>query len=431
MIHNELPEKTMLICTVGGSHEPVVHAINEKKPGYVCFVCSNDDPATGKKGSHRQITGKGQIIKANLIDEKPTLPNIPTQTGLTEGQYEILKVQPDDFDDVYMQISSWLTGRDYTQEHLIADYTGGTKTMSAALVVAALDDEGVKLQLVTGSRANLIQVESGSESTVPASVEATRFQQRIHDAVAAWRRFAYVEAADSLRSIPMPRDSNLRGQLQRARDLSEAFAAWDRFDHVTAQRIITRYRSLLDGSLGPMLKTLDLLNKNVPAREPLRLLDLYRNAERRAACQRYDDATARLYRLLEWSAQWLLREHSGIDTSDVPVEHIPPGLELTKNREGRYQAGLYNAWALAAGHCGEGIAQFWHQEQKILLDHLQTRNHSILAHGFEPLDAQSWHRFASWIEDKMLPLLLDITNDQKKYRIRHVSEQFPSRYPWV
>jgi hypothetical protein len=424
-------EQTTLICTVGGSHEPVVHAINKLQPHSVCFVCSDDDPATGHKGSYQQITGKGLIIKAQFKDEKPCLPNIPAQTGLSEEQFEVLKVQPDDFDDVYTKISGWLADRNHSGENLIADYTGGTKTMSAALVAAALDDEGVKLQLVTGSRANLIKVESGSEDTVHANVQATRLQRRVQDAVAVWTHFAYAEAADLLRNIPTPSDTGQRGKLQRARDLSDAFAAWDRFDHATAQTILGRYQGILGPSLGPLFGILGLLNKEVPAREPLQLFDLYRNAERRAAAQRYDDAIARLYRLLEWSAQWLLREQAGIDTSDVPVDKIPPGLVLSKHRDGCYQAGLFNAWELSAHYCGENVTQFWREEKNVMLDHLQARNNSILAHGFEPLNEEAWQRFAGWIEGKLLPLMLSITDDRKKYRIRQLPEQLPKHYPAV
>ena len=422
---------TTLICTVGGSHEPIVHVIQALQPDFVCFVCSSDDVATGQKGSYQQITGKGSIIKANWRDDKPSLPNIPAQTGLQEAQYEILEVQPDDFDDLYAQVSDWFAGRDHDKEHLVADYTGGTKTMSAALVAAALDADEVELRLVTGSRANLDRVSSGSESTVPACVEATRLSRRIDEAVAMWEHFAYAETADALQKMSMPRNTEKRGQLQRAHDLSEAFASWDRFDHVIAKNILDRYRQILGKSQGLLYNTLDLLNSDVPAKEPLQLFDLYRNAQRRAAGQRYDDAIARLYRLLEWSAQWLLRAFAGIETSDVPEEKIPSHIKLTKNQSGLYSAGLYNAWELAALYCGDDVQQFWQTERKTMLNLLKARNHSILAHGFEPLSEQEWHDFHAWIETKLLPLLLGIITGNKKYRIRQLTQQLPDCYPQV
>ena len=41
-------------------------------------------------------------------------------------------------------------------------------------------------------------------------------------------------------------------------------------------------------------------------------LDLWRNAERRAVQGRYDDAVARCYRMVEWTAQWLLRTRCNV-----------------------------------------------------------------------------------------------------------------------
>ncbi|WP_022947123.1 TIGR02710 family CRISPR-associated CARF protein [Methylohalobius crimeensis] len=425
------PTTTTLICTVGGSHQPIVRAVNELQPDYVCFVCSEDDPATGNKGSYVQITGKGNIIKARREDDKPSLPNIPAQTGLAEDQFEALRVQADDFDDVYRQVSHWLTTHNHDQERIVADYTGGTKTMTAALVAAALDDEGVELQLVTGSRANLISVESGSEQAIPASVEATRFRRRLREATEAWSRFAYDETEAMLARIRPPRESGLRGEYQRARDLSRAFTAWDRFDHAAAKRIVDRYRRLLGPTLGPLLNHLDLLNRDVPAREPLRLFDLWRNAQRRADQGRHDDAVARLYRLAEWSAQWLLREQADIHTADVPKDKIPSDITLSFNhRTGQYQAGLFNAWDLAAHHIGGGLPEWWERNRETLLNQLMARNQSILAHGFEPLDEGAWRRFSQWIEQELIEnLLLKFTGDDR-YRLKRLPEQLPRCYPF-
>jgi hypothetical protein len=41
-----------LVLTVGGSHEPLLAAIDNVQPDYVLFVCSEDDPNTGNKENH-------------------------------------------------------------------------------------------------------------------------------------------------------------------------------------------------------------------------------------------------------------------------------------------------------------------------------------------------------------------------------------------
>ena len=71
--------RVILLCTVGGSHQPIVTAIRESRPDHVCFICSGKDPGTGRAGSDVQVLGKGNIIKAKQEDPSPSLPNIPTQ----------------------------------------------------------------------------------------------------------------------------------------------------------------------------------------------------------------------------------------------------------------------------------------------------------------------------------------------------------------
>ena len=71
----------ILLCTVGGSHQPIIEAIRSASPCYVCFFCTDRDPITNRPGSIEQVTGEGNVIKASYNESKPTLPNIPTQVG--------------------------------------------------------------------------------------------------------------------------------------------------------------------------------------------------------------------------------------------------------------------------------------------------------------------------------------------------------------
>ena len=51
-----------LLCTVGGSHEPVLTAIRALDPDHVVFVCTGRDPGTGRAGSEQQVVGKGLVV---------------------------------------------------------------------------------------------------------------------------------------------------------------------------------------------------------------------------------------------------------------------------------------------------------------------------------------------------------------------------------
>jgi hypothetical protein len=399
--------QVILFCTVGGSHEPIVTAIRSLRPARVIFVCTGRDPGTGRLGSATQVLGKGNVIKASRDDPAPSLPNIPAQAGLAEGAYEVLEVPADGLDDAFhlLQRDIERVRERFPGARVVADYTGGTKTMTAALVLAALEAGGVDLQLVTGNRGDLVRVLDGTEHVALASVERIRVRRAMAAALATWRRFAYDEAAEALEAVAAPRDVPLAAELSRARDLSAALAAWDRFDHAEALRRLRPYAPVIAGPLGAYFGALEVLSGDEsPRREPLRIWDLWLNAERRARAGRYDDAVARLYRVLEWTAQWVLRARAGLDTADLPADKDPEGL-ATANREGKLQAGLFAAWQLVQQHTGGPAARFFAERHNALLDQLLVRNASILAHGFRPIGLAQWERMRGWAEEIFVPAL--------------------------
>ena len=414
----------ILICTVGGSHQPIVSAINNQRPDYVIFICTDKDPATGRPGSSVQITGTGNCIKLQQNDEKPTLPNIPAQTGLTEGQYQICITESDDLDRIYLACTNAINTAlsRFPDAKLIADYTGGTKSMSAGLVMAALEHQDIELQLITGSRGDLIKVNDGSEYAACANIEQIRFERLIAPYRQAWSRYAYSEAEAGLKLISPPHDTELRGKYTRFRELSRAFAEWDDFNHDGAQKILLNYSKQL-GPLALQLQSIALLNSKMPElREAAKLFDLYLNAKRRAAQGRYDDAIARAYRLIEWTAQWLLKVYCGIETANIDEAAIPEGMTLKPNRYGQLQAGLFDAWQLVKHKTSGAAAQFIKAEENRLLNHLKIRNGSILAHGFEPVKAGDWQIIQTWLEQQFIPMLLAET---AKTGIKELPVQLP------
>ena len=420
--------QVILICTVGGSHEPILTSIRENKPNFVCFICSEKDPTTGKPGSVIQIDGPGRVIKKQPGDQKPTLPNIPTQAGLDATYYEVVQIPADDLEKAFMTIRRHL--RTLTNGHpdasIIADYTGGTKSMTAALVLAAVEDETINLQLVTGVRTNLKAVEAGMEATVRTSVEAIRVQRDTERLTSAWQYFAYGEAARGLADI-RPSQRDLADKVRVLKDLSKAFDAWDRFDHEQADNIIEPYNRQIVPAHKHLLDSIRMLTRQSKHQEPARLLDLWLNALRRAEQGRFDDAVARLYRLLEWTAQWILRVTCSIDTADITEDKIPSDMSLRRNRKGKYQAGLRDAWRLIGHHLpGRDIGQFSTQKLEALQNQINLRNDSILAHGYKPVGEREWEEFKQWIEINFLELL---QKEAKKSGLHSIPKQLPQQ-PW-
>ena len=423
--------KTM-ICTVGGSHQPIITAIRDGQPDFILFVCSEDDPDTGRSGSYEQIEKRGNFLKKNFSDETPTLPNIPAQLDLAEENYDVIRVYPDDLDDSYRHIAEQMNVHVKRGDEVVVDYTGGTKTMSAALCLAALDHDNVSLQLVTGTRADLLRVKDGTEESQEAQIGRTRFRLKLRQALESWALFAYDDTILHLKNQkPLHRDD--RGVLQGVRNLSSAFSAWDRFDHQAALDVLDGYMKKYGQQLIPYRLQLSLLcidkddkdHKDFRKRTPSLLFDLWLNAQRRAEQQRFDDATSRAYRLLEWSAQWLLASQAGIETDNVPVDKIPPTLKLSANESGVYKAGLHEAWALAACCCDVSVTDFWAQNESRMKDLLSIRNHSILAHGFKPVSYEEWGRIAGFIEAFLIPLLQE---QAAKVGVRNMPVQLPVQF---
>jgi CRISPR-associated protein (TIGR02710 family) len=420
---------TILICTVGGSYQPIVTAITEEKPDYVYFICTDRDLATNTPGSNLQITGKGNCIKARFSDDSPNLPNIPTITGLSSDQFSVYLTSSDELDQIYSDCKKVIQDALslFPSSKIIADYTGGTKSMCAGLVMAAMEFEDIELQLITGSRNNLVAVNDGDQYRVFVNTKGIQFERLIAPYRQAWTRYAYSEAEDGLKQATVPQSADLRAQYTRFRDLSRAFAEWDNFNHQTALEILQRYARVLPADLCCYFDVAKRLNnEDHKLREAAQLLDLYRNAQRRATQGRYDDAIARVYRLIEWTAQWILRTQCHILTADVKEEDIPEGVSLTKNHEnGQYQAGLFSAWQLVRFKTHGAASKFITAQENNMRNHIKVRNLSILAHGFEPVKVSDWKPIHSWLEEHFMPMLLA---ESASVRIKELPKQLPNVY---
>lgn len=412
---------TILLCTVGGSHRPILKAIRETSPDFVCFFCTGQDPATGKAGSMRQVRGKGNVIKARREDSKPTLPNIPAQAGLEAERFTAVEVPADDLDGCFIAMHSAIRGlsaRVQAGARVVADYTGGTKTMSAALVHAALESDGINLQLIAGARSGLGQVLPATAFAAHASVNHLRLARAMAPLLDGWRRFAYREAAEGLQRIQLPGNTqNTAPRLLLAHALSDGLALWDDFDHEAALARLEPFAARFASDFPKLLRDVRLLSRRDDTRnEPALLFDLWWNACRRAAQGRYDDAVGRWYRLIEWTAQWQLRTRlrADADTGDFPPDLVPPGMEVAPDRDGRIKLGLSKSWeVIERGPPGQpNPAQaFWTTHKARLRDLLTKRNQSILAHGFRSVTASDWGEVHSFTRDCFLPALRELARD--------------------
>jgi CRISPR-associated protein (TIGR02710 family) len=298
---------------------------------------------------------------------------------------------------------------------VVADYTGGTKSMSAALVLAAFE-AGADLQLVTGRRGDLVRVLDRTEREIAIGTRRVSVAREFERLAAGWGRFAYQEAAEGftrlwndLKAEGASRDELRR--LTRAKELSEAFAGWDAFDHKSAAGGLAKaiYKGLpIDGRDDWSALAAALVREQSAPWRALHLCDLWRNAQRCAARGRWDDGVARLYRLWEAMAQWLLWADFRLDTAVV-------------------ETGLKRSWDLYRHLRPEGeAAAFWQREWAGLDEKLVIRNRSILAHGGDRVSQAGWRTLSEWTEAGLLQLL---AHEAERLGEAHGMPQLPAALP--
>ncbi len=413
-------DNAVLVCTVGGSHQPVLTALKARHWDRVFFVCSAPTPE-----SRTSVAMVTEAVEIAGSDARPAqrLDPIPVQAGLADGDWEIIEVPPDDPDTVFSLLVDRLRALKREGRRVVADYTGGTKSMSAALVLAAFE-AGAALQLVTGRRGDLVRVLDRTEREIAIGTRRVSVAREFERLAAGWGRFAYQEAAegltslgDDLRNEGWSREE--RRRVTRATELSKAFAQWDAFDHRSAEGGLRRYRDTVISGRNDWFELAGTLarGQDLP-RGALRLRDLWHNAQRCAARGRYDDAVARLYRLWEGTAQWLLRADCRIDTAVI-------------------QTGLRKSWDLYLHLQPDGAAEsFWQRPAQLgekqgkeieLLDlRLSARNKSILAHGWNPVTPASWESLRQWTETGLLPVL---GREAERLGEPHELPQLPTALP--
>jgi CRISPR-associated protein (TIGR02710 family) len=392
-------EKVLLIVTVGGAHEPVVTSLVHWRPARARFVASHQ---TGSRVPEivAQAQAHGVTLDPGAYDT--TIVRDPEQlVACVEAMRRLDQ-----------EVRSWLgRGEEY---RIVVDYTGGTKTMSAALALVAhrwkCGFSYVGGTIRTKEGVGLVQ--SGTERVVATSNPWDELGYRgIEDACEAFDLGNYGPAADVanewLRAVTDPRHKRTFATLK---SLIEGYAAWDRFDHAAACTRLADVRkngndlyALFGAATSDRL--LEILRqheielgqlKSAHGASEAMVRDLIANARRRAEEGRFDDAVARLYRAIEAAAQVRLAAEHGIsDTGCVPVEALPESLRARwsdRAEGGTVTLGLQDAYRLLAA-LGDQLGQrFVELQLDLKTSPLATRNQSVLAHGFRAVGQQAFEQ---------------------------------------
>jgi CRISPR-associated protein (TIGR02710 family) len=409
-----------LICTVGGSPQPIATALRELRPAVVWFLVSD-----GSNGE----SSRSQVESEEIDYDKQRGirgPGLKVAEGCP-ATTKILQIPADDPDRAYGMCRSHLAEarRRYPDHRPIADYTGGTKSMTGALLMAALAQSGFEVQFMIGERPDLVQVRSGSERPHIMSADFIMAERDFPAAEQAVEAYDYAAAQlllEELRQrltqhgVKPPKAWSRR--LEQALAFTGVMAQWDAFRHreaaQRAQAGESWLRGMLEssGHLRPLL-ALGEREKGKPSWEICG--DLWLNALRRGERGRYDDAVARLYRLLEAVAQTHVLKRHGLETGRIPPTKIPESMRsrvaIKKDRKtgAEYaELGLNQAVELLRARNPDDVFVAAYTTGSGQQNHLQgpawlsKRNRSILAHGFASVDQSDWDEARTWIETNLI-----------------------------
>lgn len=414
------PEDFVLVLSVGGSPEPIIQSIRNYKSYYVIFIASKDSSAiimdvlreTERIRKHETITlSDFQDLVACVRDIREELPK----------KLQAMNLPPDIL--------------------LVGDITGGTKVMSAALTLALMEFNS-RFSYVGGTKrtkAGLGTTENGYEKILqmanPWDALGLREARSLAQAFNTGQFAAARENAEFMKS----RDSEYRTFYDGLSLVIEAFRTWDTFNYKSAKntflqgiRKLQSYNNRRHKNFCALYeeleKSLQQLEKVAGEAAILQrsfhrlesgagfayIRDLIANARRCADRGHFDDAVARLYSAIEKTAKIALAQR-GINNSDMPKEAIikagaeiaakygcvetqAGGVEKVPDMKGnakgdKIKVPLEDSFLILCSIEPEDqIAAAYKEHADILKKTLESRNMSLLAHGYNPVNEEDYQK---------------------------------------
>lgn len=405
-----------LILSCGGSPEPLIFCIENFKPDFTYFLCSD--------GS---VDIAMDIAKlCNLNDDQFNLKVVKNYDSLEDSfakSREIIKELQGQYDDIHV------------------DFTGGTKPMVSGLVLAAIGEECTYSYVGTDDlegrdKNGLGVVQDGFESIIdqkdPYDVYAVLEFERGMDLFNQYQfkaaKINFDNASEKLES------KNLKEIAEIFSYIVDVYDSWDKFNNEYSSKPIKsafyNIFTVIENSENlkhyfevehpdffiQMKNNWDFLELKISRKGIMKkenaiyyLPDLLNNAYRRIDEGKYDDAVARLYRTAELIAQLGLT-NEGLIKESVLKENKEFKIDLNvidelDNEDAKlFVYNLYeyeNALRYNKNHIGIGSDKSFRLLSKLGVDYadeflndkkiksnIGSRNGSILAHGLKPIDSK-------------------------------------------
>ena len=390
----------VMIISVGGTPDPLIESIKKRKPDFVYFIASQET---------NHIIGE-IVANADLNIEMHKTSIVEDAESIIET-YEVSR-------DIIRNIK-----KEHPNAKIFINHTGGTKSMSAGVVLAG-SEYGCSFVYVGGKERNKRGIGIVTKDMIVKDEQYPYYliaEKNLMDAVDYFNRYQYETCVNILRDII----SKLTDNSEKSKQLRiTATILWDfiiligSIDRFKFRKI--RYHGQDKYALaivGDILKRLEMIGfssdilKNVDGylkrskgylsglqegKSEIVLCELLNNASRRISEGKYDDAVARLYRAFELIAQIKLQGYELNDLSEGKFtlgDLEDRGIDVEKYKDcvdekGKLKLGLKKKFELLKD-------LGWNKVNGIYLDNrriqglLSKRNESILAHGLKPIDEKS------------------------------------------
>ena len=386
-------ESTKALILVTSRPESVEVAVETSRPEVLALIFSQDVLlAVAAKCS--ELSDSGVSFRHRMVDRPMEIE--------------------DAFDKFALALSD-LEEMGFSHEEVLLDVTGGTTPMRVGTALAAMT-RGIGM---VHQRVPQRYVDGNWSRDMSHGIEVVPMQNpllatgllREGQAVELFNRRDYGAAAlvfeDVARKVSgVERRHYYRGLLL----LSEGYAAWDVADYSMALEKLRAARGELgvEFSEGELAERAAGISSRISAHMPFlgkvrklsleSVVDMLENARRRIGDQgRHDDGVARLYRTIEMFHQWRLSKRS-IDTANVDWSKVDE-----KSKElflGQMEIPELPSYLdlLRARTLDRILHEESAEEEPILRDLLRQRNHSILAHGLNPIGEKSARRFLEYVD---------------------------------
>lgn len=397
------PVKSMIV-TVGTGRsvdESIAKSIETANPDIVVFIVSEESRSTLDKVIDKLRNNgfdKDKIVGDNCPNDDMVV--VVKDAEEIDSCYESAI-------EAFRRVKSRVKSKVGNLSQTVVDFTSGTKAMSAAAVLAAVRFDCGQLSYVGGvSRDQDGRVISGAERFHTGRPCYVARDLAIKDLVEAFNKRQFNACRAIIGDLRKRMSEELLTHVKHLENAVEFYDAWDRFDHEAAYKLRKELKQFgkewnlkakteKNNSIVCQIAetreeakndAVDLLKKA----GSLLMADIFANAERRAEEQRYDDAVARLYRLIELAAQVRLAKVFEINTSDVPCDFLrDKGLLEKYDQPGEkcIKVGLVKAYELLKD-LNDNLGKVFFESA--FQHRLNARNGSILAHGLSPVEQKDY-----------------------------------------